>query len=155
MCLCLKARKHLNESIRRIIERRKVESSKYGGGLLGVLLQARSSPSRSRSTSSRSSSCGEEKKVFMELTDSQVADNLIGVIFAAHDTTASALTWVLKYLHDNSNLLEAVTVTLLFYSFFFFFFITFFHFCKYFHSHMPYTHIYYLLLFICYPVYIS
>ncbi|MCI06797.1 abscisic acid 8'-hydroxylase, partial [Trifolium medium] len=27
----------------------------------------------------------------------------------SHDTTASVLTWVLKYLHDNVNLLEAVT----------------------------------------------
>ncbi|KAG4944864.1 hypothetical protein GYH30_026441 [Glycine max] len=89
----MKARRHLNESIRRIIERRK-ESSNYGGGLLGVLLQAR----------------GEKNnKYYQQLTDSQVADNLIGVIFAAHDTTASALTWVLKYLHDNANLLEAVT----------------------------------------------
>lgn len=126
----VKARKHLNESIRRIIERRKVESSKHGGGLLGVLLQARSTPSRSSSSSSSSSSCGEKKKVFMELSDSQVADNLIGVIFAAHDTTACALTWVLKYLHDNSNLLEAVTVKTLF---LFFFFV--FHFYKYFQSH--------------------
>lgn len=44
------------------------------------------------------------------LSDSQIADNIIGVIFAAHDTTASVLTWVLKYLHDNPNVLEAVTV---------------------------------------------
>lgn len=87
----MKARKHLNESIRRIIERRK-ESANYGGGLLGVLLKARG------------------HKMY-ELSDSQVADNLIGVIFAAHDTTASALTWVLKYLNDNVNLLEALTVT--------------------------------------------
>lgn len=64
---------------------------------MGVLLQAR----------------GEKNnKYYQQLTDSQVADNLIGVIFAAHDTTTSALTWVLKYLHDNANLLEAVTVTL-------------------------------------------
>lgn len=45
-----------------------------------------------------------------QLTDSQIADNIIGVIFAAHDTTASVLTWVLKYLHDNEDLLEDVTV---------------------------------------------
>jgi hypothetical protein len=82
----------LNESIKRIIERRK-ESRNYGGGLLGILLRGR----------------GDEKKY--QLTDSQVADNLIGVIFAAHDTTASVLTWVLKYLHDNLNLLETVTVS--------------------------------------------
>ena len=45
-----------------------------------------------------------------QLSDSQIADNIIGVIFAAHDTTASVLTWILKYLHDNEDLLEAVTV---------------------------------------------
>jgi cytochrome P450 len=92
----------LNESIKRIIERRK-ESRNYGGGLLGILLRGR----------------GDEKKY--QLTDSQVADNLIGVIFAAHDTTASVLTWVLKYLHDNPNLLETVTVSNSIFSFFFIF----------------------------------
>ncbi|XXG70842.1 hypothetical protein AAC387_Pa07g0233 [Persea americana] len=35
-------------------------------------------------------------------------DNIIGMLFAAQDTTASALTWILKYLSDNSKLLEAV-----------------------------------------------
>ncbi|CAI0441987.1 unnamed protein product [Linum tenue] len=50
---------------------------------------------------------------FMEdkegLTDEQIADNVIGVIFAARDTTASALTWALKYLRDNPSVLQAVT----------------------------------------------
>ncbi|CAI8605280.1 unnamed protein product [Vicia faba] len=87
----IKARKVLNEIIRKIIERRK-ESRNYGGGLLGILLRG-----------------GRGDQQQQQLTDSQVADNLIGVIFAAHDTTASVLTWVLKYLHDNLNLLETVT----------------------------------------------
>ncbi|XP_058089504.1 abscisic acid 8'-hydroxylase 4-like [Magnolia sinica] len=42
------------------------------------------------------------------LTDDQIADNIIGVLFAAQDTTASVLTWILKYLHDNPKLLEAI-----------------------------------------------
>ncbi|CAD6245485.1 unnamed protein product [Miscanthus lutarioriparius] len=42
------------------------------------------------------------------LSDDQVADNVIGVLFAAQDTTASVLTWILKFLHDNPKLLEAV-----------------------------------------------
>ncbi|KAI4321517.1 hypothetical protein MLD38_034887 [Melastoma candidum] len=42
------------------------------------------------------------------LTDAQIADNIIGVLFAAQDTTASVMTWVIKYLHDNPKLLEAV-----------------------------------------------
>ncbi|PIA60384.1 hypothetical protein AQUCO_00300106v1 [Aquilegia coerulea] len=85
-----KARKLLNERIKKMIKRRR-ESQKKGGGLLGVLLESKDHK-------------------FNNLSDSQVADNIIGVIFAAHDTTASVLTWILKYLHDNKEVLEAVTV---------------------------------------------
>ncbi|KAL4558215.1 hypothetical protein LXL04_036413 [Taraxacum kok-saghyz] len=82
----MKARKLLNEKLRNIIEKRR-ENGEHGGGLLGVLLGLK-----------------EED----QLTDSQIADNIIGVIFAAHDTTASVLTWLLKYLQDNPNVLDAV-----------------------------------------------
>jgi (+)-abscisic acid 8'-hydroxylase len=44
------------------------------------------------------------------LTDEEIADNVIGVLFAAQDTTASVLTWILKYLHDDQKLLEAIKV---------------------------------------------
>lgn len=44
------------------------------------------------------------------LSDHQISDNIIGVLFAAQDTTASVLTWIVKYLHDNPELLEAVKV---------------------------------------------
>ena len=67
------------------------ENEKKGGGLLGNLL-------------------GAKNQKVDQLSDSQIADNVIGVIFASHDTTASVLTWVLKYLHDNGDILEAVTV---------------------------------------------
>ncbi|KAK7262812.1 hypothetical protein RJT34_30393 [Clitoria ternatea] len=43
------------------------------------------------------------------LSDEQIADNIIGVIFAARDTTASVLTWIVKYLGENPSVLEAVT----------------------------------------------
>ncbi|KAL6547678.1 hypothetical protein OROHE_009383 [Orobanche hederae] len=43
------------------------------------------------------------------LSDEQIADNIIGVIFAARDTTASVLTWIIKYLAENPNVLQAVT----------------------------------------------
>ncbi|KAA3482411.1 abscisic acid 8'-hydroxylase 4-like isoform X2 [Gossypium australe] len=43
-----------------------------------------------------------------KLSDEQIADNIIGVLFAAQDTTASVITWVLKFLHDDPKLLEAV-----------------------------------------------
>ncbi|XWS74111.1 hypothetical protein CRYUN_Cryun02cG0187500 [Craigia yunnanensis] len=83
----MKARKLLNETMRRLIKDRRENE---GGGLLGVLLGAKNQKVR-------------------QLSDSQIADNVIGVIFAAHDTTASVLTWVLKYLHANGDILEAIT----------------------------------------------
>ncbi|PWA95646.1 cytochrome P450 [Artemisia annua] len=50
---------------------------------------------------------------FMEdkagLSDEQIADNIIGVIFAARDTTASVLTWIIKYLAENPSVLQSVT----------------------------------------------
>lgn len=45
------------------------------------------------------------------LTDAQISDNVIGMIFAARDTTASVLTWILKYLAENPSVLKAVTVS--------------------------------------------
>ncbi|XP_058099893.1 abscisic acid 8'-hydroxylase 2-like [Magnolia sinica] len=84
----MKARKALHEILKRMIEKRR-EEKKDGGGLLGVLL-------------------GSKDQKALHLSDSQIADNIIGVIFAAHDTTGSVLTWVLKYLSDHQNLLESV-----------------------------------------------
>ncbi|KAL7117057.1 hypothetical protein ACP275_03G047300 [Erythranthe tilingii] len=42
------------------------------------------------------------------LSEDQIADNIIGVLFAAQDTTASSMTWIVKYLHDNPKLLKIV-----------------------------------------------
>ncbi|CAL0322460.1 unnamed protein product [Lupinus luteus] len=42
------------------------------------------------------------------LSDDQIADNIIGVLFAAQDTTASVMTWIVKYLHNEPKLLESV-----------------------------------------------
>ena len=44
------------------------------------------------------------------LTNEQIADNIIGIIFAARDTTASVLTWIVKYLAENPSVLQAVVV---------------------------------------------
>ncbi|KAI3772305.1 hypothetical protein L6452_03487 [Arctium lappa] len=86
----MKARKGLNEKLRRIIEKRK-ESGENGEGLLGEFLLS-----------------NEKEGMKMKMNESQIADNIIGVIFAAHDTTASVLTWLLKYLHHHPHLLDAV-----------------------------------------------
>ncbi|KAJ0796121.1 putative (+)-abscisic acid 8'-hydroxylase [Helianthus annuus] len=84
----MKARKVLNERLRKMIQKRR-EIGEHGGGLLGVFLDLK----------------GKD-----QLSDSQIADNIIGVIFAAHDTTASVLTWLLKYLHEYPHLLNAVKI---------------------------------------------
>lgn len=85
----------LNEKLRKLIGKERNSKKPAGtGGLLEMLLRS-------------------EEERDGKLTDSQITDNIIGVIFAAHDTTASVMTWVLKYLHDNNDVLEAVTVNLL------------------------------------------
>ncbi|KAL5186467.1 Abscisic acid 8'-hydroxylase 1 [Glycine soja] len=46
-------------------------------------------------------------------TDEQIIDNIIGVIFAARDTAATVLTWIVKYLGENPHILEAVTESII------------------------------------------
>ncbi|KAF8406321.1 hypothetical protein HHK36_008407 [Tetracentron sinense] len=84
----LSARKRLNVIVSELISERK-EKRLVEKDLLGSLLNSK------------------DKKVQI-LTNDQIADNIIGVLFAAQDTTASVLTWILKYLHDDPKLLEAV-----------------------------------------------
>ncbi|XP_022144125.1 abscisic acid 8'-hydroxylase 4-like [Momordica charantia] len=87
----LKARKRLGEIISCIISEKRQNTTKKLAekNLLGCLLKWRDEKGET-------------------LSDEQIADNLIGVLFAAQDTTASVLTWVLKYLHDNRKVLQAV-----------------------------------------------
>lgn len=88
----LKARKRLSDILSEIISERK-EKRLTEKDLLGCLLNSKSEN-------------GEK------LCDDQIADNIIGVLFAAQDTTASIMTWILKYLHDDVKLLQAVKVYL-------------------------------------------
>ncbi|XP_058097153.1 abscisic acid 8'-hydroxylase 4-like [Magnolia sinica] len=82
------ARKRLSEIVSEIVDERK-ENRVVEKDLLGVLMNSK-----------------DDKGDF--LTDEQITDNIVGVLFAAQDTTASVLTWILKYLHDNPKLLEGV-----------------------------------------------
>ncbi|XP_010519301.1 PREDICTED: abscisic acid 8'-hydroxylase 4 [Tarenaya hassleriana] len=84
----LMARKRLNTVVSKIIRERK-EKRLAERDLLGNLLSFK----------------GEKGHV---LSQEQIADNIIGVLFAAQDTTASVLTWIIKFLHDDKKLLEAV-----------------------------------------------
>lgn len=100
----VKARKRLGEIISCIISEKRQNTTKELAekNLLGCLLKWRDEKGET-------------------LSDEQIADNLIGVLFAAQDTTASVLTWVLKYLHDNRKVLQAVKVSdvsLFYYTFF-------------------------------------
>ncbi|XP_039006867.1 abscisic acid 8'-hydroxylase 4-like isoform X1 [Hibiscus syriacus] len=83
----LQARKRLNQILGEIIRERK-EKRLVEKDLLGHLLNFK-----------------DEKGQI--LTEDQIADNIIGVLFAAQDTTASVITWILKFLHDDPKLLEA------------------------------------------------
>ncbi|XP_010434431.1 PREDICTED: abscisic acid 8'-hydroxylase 1-like [Camelina sativa] len=82
----MKARKELSQILARILSERRRQNGSSHNDLLGSFM-------------------GDKE----ELTDEQIADNIIGVIFAARDTTASVMTWILKYLAENPNVLEAVT----------------------------------------------
>ncbi|XP_057448823.1 abscisic acid 8'-hydroxylase CYP707A2-like [Lotus japonicus] len=81
----MKARKELAQIVAQIISSRRQSKQEYKD-LLGSFM-------------------GEKAG----LTDEQIADNVIGVIFAARDTTASVLTWIVKYLGENPSVLQAVT----------------------------------------------
>lgn len=85
----MKARKELAQILAKIISTRRETKQEYND-LLGSFM-------------------GDKEG----LTDEQIADNIIGVIFAARDTTASVLTWIIKYLGENPSVLQAVTVSLL------------------------------------------
>lgn len=86
----MKARKRLSKIFSEIINERK-EKKIVEKGLLSCFMNST-----------------DEKGLV--LNEDQIADNIIGVLFAAQDTTASVLTWILKYLHDNPKLLESVKV---------------------------------------------
>ncbi|KAK3029449.1 hypothetical protein RJ639_037734 [Escallonia herrerae] len=82
------ARKRLSKTLSEIICERK-EKRLLEKDLLGCLLNSKN----------------DEGEI---LSDDQIADNIIGVLFAAQDTTASIMTWIIKYLYDYPKLLEAV-----------------------------------------------
>lgn len=82
----MKARKRLGAIVAHIISARRERERQRGSDLLGSFMDDREA-----------------------LTDAQIADNAIGVIFAARDTTASVLTWMVKFLGDNPAVLKAVT----------------------------------------------
>lgn len=47
-----------------------------------------------------------------KLTDKQLKDNILTLLVAGHDTTTAALTWLLKFLQENPDVLEQLRVIL-------------------------------------------
>lgn len=45
------------------------------------------------------------------LTDEQIRDNVLLAMVAAHDTSACALTWLLKFLAENPDDLQEIVVS--------------------------------------------
>ncbi|KAK4761504.1 hypothetical protein SAY87_029388 [Trapa incisa] len=82
------------------------------GLILSKIISTRRIKNNNGSSSSNSRS-NDLLRSFMDdregLSDEQIADNVIGIIFAARDTTASVLTWSLKFLCENPSALSAVT----------------------------------------------
>ncbi|KAL5063522.1 hypothetical protein RYX36_025259 [Vicia faba] len=81
----MKARKELAQILEQIISTRRCKKQDYND-LLGSFMDEKAG-----------------------LSDEQISDNMIGVIFAARDTTASVLTWIVKYLGENPTVLQSVT----------------------------------------------
>jgi cytochrome P450 len=46
-----------------------------------------------------------------QLTDAEIKDNILTMIIAGQDTTASALTWMVKYLGENQKVLDILIVS--------------------------------------------
>ncbi|XP_058220777.1 abscisic acid 8'-hydroxylase 4 isoform X1 [Rhododendron vialii] len=49
-------------------------------------------------------SCGSNEA--LSLSDAQIKDNILTMIIAGQDTTASAITWMVKYLGENQEVLD-------------------------------------------------
>lgn len=81
----MKVRRELSDELRRLIEKRR-ESRSVGGGLLGVFF-------------------GVKDQKCNGLSDLQIVDNIIGVIFVVIDIIVFVLIWFFKYLYDYFNVL--------------------------------------------------
>ncbi|OIT34445.1 PREDICTED: abscisic acid 8'-hydroxylase 2 [Nicotiana attenuata] len=83
----LQARKRIMRLLDKIIEKRRKSKEKFDD-LLAHLL---------------SKDSGEEA---IQLSNQQIKDNILTMIIAGQDTTASAITWMIKYLDENPDTLN-------------------------------------------------
>lgn len=55
---------------------------------------------------------GTDEEVEDKLTDKQLKDNIMTLLIEGHDTTTAGLTWVVKFLGENPDVLEKLRVML-------------------------------------------
>lgn len=83
----LQARKRIMRLLDKIIEKRRKSKEKFDDCLTHLL----------------SKDSGEEA---IQLSNQQIKDNILTMIIAGQDTTASAITWMIKYLDENPDALN-------------------------------------------------
>ncbi|KAL4284380.1 hypothetical protein GQ457_16G013650 [Hibiscus cannabinus] len=86
----LQARKRIMSTLEKIISRRRRSLDPNFEDFLQSLLD---------------NSCWEGMN---RLTDAEIQDNILTMIIAGQDTTASAITWMVKYLGENEEALDAI-----------------------------------------------
>ncbi|XP_027772117.1 abscisic acid 8'-hydroxylase 2 isoform X2 [Solanum pennellii] len=85
----LQARKRIMNLLDRIIEARRKSNKKYDDFLDYLLIK---------------------DNPIIQLTNEQIKDNILTMIIAGQDTTASAITWMVKYLDENPKALNNLRV---------------------------------------------
>lgn len=55
--------------------------------------------------------CNEAATIDHGLTDEEIKDNILTMIIAGQDTTASAMTWMVKFLDENPEVLSTLIVS--------------------------------------------
>ncbi|XVE94666.1 hypothetical protein REPUB_Repub02eG0028400 [Reevesia pubescens] len=94
----LQARKRIMNILEKIISRRQRGLDANTEDFLQLLLEE----------DDNSSSDGIHR-----LTDAEIQDNILTMIIAGQDTTASAITWMVKYLGEDEEVLDAIKAELL------------------------------------------
>jgi cytochrome P450 len=94
---CVQARDRMYEMLDSVISRRR-NGEDFQQDFLESLIMKHS----------RKSDTQEDEN---KLTDKQLKDNVLTLLVAGHDTTTAALTWLIKFLEENQNVLEQLRVS--------------------------------------------
>ncbi|MCL7039928.1 hypothetical protein MKW94_023600, partial [Papaver nudicaule] len=94
----LKARKRIMDEIKKIINERRTKVAKETHHCCQDLLQSLIGGSLSNDANNHTQ--------MMKMSDAQIQDNILTMIIAGQVTTASAMTWMVKYLDENQDLQE-------------------------------------------------